>query len=83
MATGGISNHDMLKVSTIQGAYAIGLDKQLGSLEEGKLADIVILGKDPLIDIRNTNFDSNFKESDCKCLSQPLSRTSDDSNFVV
>ena len=55
MATGGISNHDMLKVSTIQGAYAIGLDKQLGSLEEGKLADIVILGKDPLIDIRNTN----------------------------
>ena len=55
MAAGGISNHDMLKVSTIQGAYAIGLDKQLGSLEEGKLADIVILGKDPLIDIRNTN----------------------------
>ena len=55
MATGGISNHDMLKVSTIIGAYAIGLDKELGSIESGKLADLVILDEDPLENIRNTN----------------------------
>ena len=55
MASGGISNHDMLKVATIQGAYAIGLDKELGSIEKGKLADLVILNKDPLDEIRNTN----------------------------
>jgi imidazolonepropionase-like amidohydrolase len=52
MASGGISNHDMLKVATIQGAYAIGLDKELGSIEKGKLADLVILNKDPLDEIR-------------------------------
>ena len=55
MASGGIKNHDMLKVSTILGAYAIGLDKELGSIEKGKLADLVILNKDPLKNIRNTN----------------------------
>jgi Tol biopolymer transport system component/imidazolonepropionase-like amidohydrolase len=55
MATGGISNHDMLRVSTIIGAYAIGLDKELGSIESGKLADLVILDEDPLNNIRNTN----------------------------
>ena len=55
MATGGISNHDMLKVSTLIGAYAIGLDKELGSIESGKLADLVILDEDPLKNIRNTN----------------------------
>jgi Tol biopolymer transport system component len=55
MAAGGITNHDMLKVATIKGAYAIGLDKELGSIEKGKLADLVILNKDPLDNIRNTN----------------------------
>ena len=53
--SGGMSNHDALKVATIKGAEAIGLDKDLGSLEEGKLADIVILDKNPLENIRHTN----------------------------
>ncbi|NER15524.1 amidohydrolase family protein [Leptobacterium flavescens] len=54
-ASGGISTHDALRVATIIGAEAIGLDGDLGSLEAGKLADILIMEKNPLDNIRNTN----------------------------
>ena len=55
VASAGMDNHDALKVATIMGARAIGLDVDLGSIEVGKLADIVILEKNPLDDLRNTN----------------------------
>ena len=53
--SGGMSEHDALRVSTILGAEAIGLDRDLGSIEMGKLADFVVLDQNPLDDIRNTN----------------------------
>ncbi len=52
--SGGLTNHQALQVATIHGANAIGLEDDLGSLEEGKLADILILNSDPLENIRNT-----------------------------
>ena len=55
VASGGMSNLDALKTATILGATGLGLDKELGSIEAGKLADIVIMDANPLENIRNTN----------------------------
>jgi adenine deaminase len=44
-----------LRAGTLNGARTLGLDGQIGSLEVGKLADLIVLDGDPLADIRNTN----------------------------
>lgn len=55
VASGGMKNSDALRVATILGAEALGLDDDLGTLEKGKLADILIMDKNPLENIRNSN----------------------------
>ena len=43
-----------LEVASLHGARFIGMERDLGSLEVGKLADILVLNSNPLTDIRNT-----------------------------
>ena len=54
LARGGMSRHDILRVATIHGAEAIGFGQDLGSLETGKLADLVVLDANPLESIEAT-----------------------------
>ncbi|MEW6468501.1 MAG: amidohydrolase family protein [Bacteroidota bacterium] len=51
---GGMTNMEALRCATMNGAWYIGMDKDIGSLEKGKLADLIVLEKNPLDDIYNT-----------------------------
>jgi Tol biopolymer transport system component len=55
LASGGMTPMEVLHCATVQGAKIIGRPDDLGSIETGKLADLVILDKNPLDDIHNTN----------------------------
>jgi imidazolonepropionase-like amidohydrolase/Tol biopolymer transport system component len=54
MQQGGMSNLEALKTATINAAQSLGLDDWIGSLQPGRLADLLIMDKNPLDDIRNT-----------------------------
>jgi imidazolonepropionase-like amidohydrolase len=50
----GIPPAAALKIATINGARALGVSDKLGTIETGKLADLVVIDGNPLADIRNT-----------------------------
>ncbi len=54
-ARGGMSPVAALKAGTITSAQSLGMAKDIGSIEPGKLADLVILSADPSVDIANSD----------------------------
>ena len=53
-AQGGMSAMDVLRSATLNPAVSLGLDRDLGSVEEGKLADLIVVDGNPLKEIRHT-----------------------------
>lgn len=51
---GGLSNLETLKAATINSSEYIGAGEDIGSLKVGKLADLIVMDKNPLEDIENT-----------------------------
>ena len=51
---GGMSNMEALRAATLDGARYLGFEADLGSIEKGKLADIIVLDRNPLENIRNS-----------------------------
>lgn len=59
----GVSNSDILKMATINAAEAIGVVDRIGTIEEGKLADLVLINGNPLQDIETLrDVEMVFKE---------------------
>ena len=50
----GLSELQAIRAATLEPARALGIDEDLGSVQPGRRADLVVLGADPLADIRNT-----------------------------
>jgi imidazolonepropionase-like amidohydrolase len=53
MQKAGLSPSEVLKAATVGGALALGREKELGTIEKGKLADLLLVGGDPTVDIAN------------------------------
>jgi imidazolonepropionase-like amidohydrolase len=53
MADAGISPAEIIRIATLNGAIFLGKERDLGSIEEGKIADLVLLAADPTVDIKN------------------------------
>ena len=54
LAQGGMTPMEALRCATVNGAYYLGLENDLGTLEPGKLADLIVLEKNPLENIQNS-----------------------------
>ena len=54
LGMGGMTNHQALRAATLNGARGLGLDAEIGSLVNGKLADLIVLDANPLENLRNT-----------------------------
>ena len=53
LQTGGLTPTEVLIAATHGGAIALGREEDLGSVEVGKLADLVVLNADPTADVKN------------------------------
>lgn len=78
MVIGGLTPSEALRASTLNPAKFLGLDKTLGTIELGKIADLMLLDADPLADIRNTQrinaVISNGRLLDRKALNKTLTQ---------
>lgn len=54
LVNAGLSTREVLVCATRNGSIALGLEGEIGTIEQGKTADLVILSSDPTVDIRNT-----------------------------
>jgi len=50
----GLSNQEVLKIATLNGAKLLNIEDRIGTIEEGKEADLVLLNSNPMEDIQNT-----------------------------
>ncbi len=84
-AQGGMSNMQAIRCATMNGAWTIGMDKQIGSIENGKLADLIVLDKNPMENIENSQYVQytmiNGRIYDCETMNEVGNRPKARSKF--
>ncbi len=53
LSDAGIPPQDIIRIATLNGAVFLGKEEDMGSIEVGKIADMLLLDADPSVDIRN------------------------------
>ncbi len=53
LVAGGIPTMNAIRIATLNSAIFLGRERDMGSVEEGKIADLVLLDANPLDDINN------------------------------
>ncbi len=54
LAQGGMTPLEAIRCATLYGAQYIGMEKEIGSIESGKLADFIVLAENPLENIQHS-----------------------------
>ena len=54
LVQGGMTPHQAFRCATANGAKTLGMDRDIGTLEAGKLADLIVIDGNPLQDIRQS-----------------------------
>ena len=80
---GGYTPMEAIVANTRENAFAVGLEGELGTIEAGKLADILILDKDPIADVSVLKKGSHLSTVIKDGKKVNLSRTSDDALLAL
>ena len=74
IAAAGLPNDQALRIATAEGALALGLERQIGTLEDGKIADFVVIDGDPLERLVRHATDHGRRQGGCLDRSGELAR---------
>jgi adenine deaminase len=81
LVQGGLTPHEALRSATLNGAKSLGMDRDIGTLQAGKLADLVVIDGNPLQDIRQSEKVTwtmvNGRLYDAATMNETVSRNND------
>jgi imidazolonepropionase-like amidohydrolase len=49
----GLTTGEAITAATLNGARALGVEKEFGTIEKGRVADLIVVDANPLNDIKN------------------------------